>query len=76
VSRQRNPITLWPGVVLPAITPVDISLYAVLRPLHTALAYGFFAVILAHLAAALFHALILRDGVFNSMARCRSARDA
>ena len=36
------------------------------------LAYGLFAVILAHLAAALLHALIRRDGVFASMAPWRS----
>ncbi|MGO9238904.1 MAG: cytochrome b, partial [Methylocella sp.] len=32
------------------------------------LAFAFFAVILLHVAAALFHALVRRDGVFQSMA--------
>jgi cytochrome b561 len=39
-----------------------------LRPLHTYLAYLLFATFLAHLGAALMHALIFRDGVFESMA--------
>jgi cytochrome b561 len=32
------------------------------------LGYAFFAVILAHLGAALFHGLVRRDGVFGAMA--------
>jgi hypothetical protein len=35
---------------------------------YTVLAYVFFAIILLHVAAALFHALIRRDGVFRAMA--------
>jgi cytochrome b561 len=45
--------------------------YAVLRHLHTWLAYLLFATFLAHLGAALFHFLIRRDGVFESMASWR-----
>jgi cytochrome b561 len=43
-------------------------LHAVLRTAHTVLAYMFFATILLHVAAALFHGLIRRDGVFRAMA--------
>jgi cytochrome b561 len=35
---------------------------------HFYLAFAFFALFLLHLAAALFHALVRRDGVFESMA--------
>jgi cytochrome b561 len=35
---------------------------------HFYLAFAFFALVLLHLAAALFHALVRRDGVFESMA--------
>ena len=35
--------------------------------LHLTLAFVFFALILLHVAAALFHALIRRDGVFEAM---------
>jgi cytochrome b561 len=45
-----------------------LILYAWLRELHTGLAYLLFAVVLAHLGAALYHGLIRRDGVFGSMA--------
>jgi cytochrome b561 len=38
-----------------------------LRTAHTLLAYMFFATILLHIAAALFHALIRRDGVFQAI---------
>jgi cytochrome b561 len=40
----------------------------VLRQLHTDFAYLLFGVFLVHLGAALMHALIRRDGVFESMA--------
>jgi cytochrome b561 len=52
-----------------AIAPHDNTLFAALRALHGWLALALFAVVLLHLAAALFHGLIRRDGVFSSMAR-------
>ncbi|HSC84227.1 MAG TPA: cytochrome b/b6 domain-containing protein [Pseudomonas sp.] len=59
------------GWVLPAIVPQDADLYAVLRSAHGWLAYLLFASVLLHLAAALFHGLIRRDGVLASMLRSR-----
>jgi cytochrome b561 len=40
--------------------------------LHTALAYLLFATFLAHLGAALMHALVFKDGVFASMTVART----
>jgi cytochrome b561 len=56
---------------LPALLPHDIKLYAVLRTAHGWLAYLLFATVLLHLAAALFHGLVRRDGVLRSMASGR-----
>lgn len=72
LSAGGYPIVLWGAVHLPAILPHDDTLYAILRRSHTLLAYLFFAVILMHFAAALFHALVWRDGVFESMASLRA----
>src|SRR5262249_34981661 len=66
LSAAGYPIALVGTLHLPAILPNDDSLYALLRPLHTVLAYLLFATFLAHLGAALTHALIFRDGVFQS----------
>ncbi|NBA93404.1 cytochrome b [Pseudomonas sp. R5(2019)] len=52
---------------LPALLPHDLRLYAVLRMLHGVLAYLLFATVLLHVAAALFHGLVRRDGVLRSM---------
>ena len=52
---------------LPAIMPHDLQLYAVLRQAHGWAGYLLFATVLAHLGAALFHALVRRDGVLRSM---------
>ncbi len=75
MSAERYPVTLWGSLVLPPILPHDPMLHAALRGLHTWLAYLLFATILAHLAAALMHALIHRDGVFASMAPWKPRRD-
>ncbi len=50
------------------ILPQSDSLQALLWNAHFYLAFAFFALILMHVAAALFHALIRRDGVFEAMA--------
>jgi len=71
LSAARYPIVLYGPLRLPPILPHDLTLYAWLRDLHTDLAYLFFATFLVHFAAALFHGLIRRDGVFASMAAWR-----
>jgi cytochrome b561 len=68
LSAGGYPIVLFGSLHLPKIAPHSDGLYAVLRTAHTLLAYAFFATILLHVAAALFHALIRRDGVFRTMA--------
>src|SRR5258708_1186422 len=68
LSAARYPIVLYGPLQLPPILPHDLTLYAWLRDLHTVLAYLFFATLLAHFAAALYHGLIRRDGVFGAMA--------
>jgi cytochrome b561 len=71
LSAAAYPIQLMGGIHLPPILPHSAALYAFLRPLHTVLAILLFATFLAHLGAALTHALIFRDGVFQSMASWR-----
>jgi cytochrome b561 len=68
LSAARYPIVLYGPLRLPPILPQDLTLYAWLRDLHTDLAYLFFATILAHFGAALFHGLVRRDGVLEKMA--------
>jgi cytochrome b561 len=67
LSAAEYPVTLWPGIWLPQILPRSPGLHTLLWNAHFYLAFLFFALILMHLAAALFHALIRRDGVFDSM---------
>lgn len=68
LSAGGYPIVLLGSLHLPAILPQDDHVYAALRTAHTVLAYVFFATILLHIAAALFHSLIRQDGVFRTMA--------
>jgi cytochrome b561 len=67
LSTAKYPVVLWPGIWLPPILPLNPGLHTLLWNAHFYLAFLFFALILMHLAAALFHALIRRDGVFDSM---------
>ena len=68
LSAAAYPVMLFGGVRLPAILPQSDAFHALLWSAHFYLAFVFFAVILLHVAAALFHALVRRDGVFDAMA--------
>jgi cytochrome b561 len=68
LSAGGYPVVLYGSLHLPEILAHDDELHAILRTTHTVLAYMFFATILLHVGAALFHALIRRDGVFRAMA--------
>jgi cytochrome b561 len=78
LSAGGYPIELYGPLYLPPIMPRSDMLHAALLAADTWLAYLFFATILLHVAAALFHALLRRDGVFSSMtvAREPAAGDA
>jgi cytochrome b561 len=69
LSAGGFPVVLAGGIHLPPIAPHSVVLYAALRTAHTWLAFALFATVLMHLGAALFHALIRRDGVLASMTR-------
>jgi cytochrome b561 len=68
LSAGGYPIVLYGPIHLPKILSHDGQLHANLLMTHIVLAYIFFATILMHVGAALFHALIRRDGVFRAMA--------
>src|SRR5271167_420429 len=68
LSAAAYPVVVFGGVYLPAILPQSDSLHAWLWDAHFYLAFAFFALVLMHVAAALFHALVRRDGVFQTMA--------
>jgi cytochrome b561 len=67
LSAAGDPVVVA-GIHLPAILPMDGATHGVLRQAHSWLALVLFLLVLGHLAAALYHALIRRDGVFESMA--------
>ncbi|KAF1032206.1 MAG: Cytochrome b561 [Pseudomonas sp.] len=67
ISAAGDPVMLASSVQLPALVGADAHLFSVLRKAHGFLAYVLFLTVLVHLAAALFHGLIRRDGVLQSM---------
>jgi cytochrome b561 len=68
LSAGHYPIVMFGAVHLAPILPANPILYAVLRKTHTILAFLFFAAILAHISAVLFHTLIIRDRLLSRMA--------
>ena len=68
LSAAAYPALMVGGWSLPAIVPQSDSLHTILWNAHRALGLAFFALILLHLSAGLFHALVRRDGVFQAMA--------
>ena len=76
LSTAAYPVVVFGSIYLPAILPQNDSLHTWLWDAHFYLAFAFFGLVLMHVAAALFHALVRRDGVFETMASTSmSARD-
>jgi len=67
LSAGGYPVVLAGAVQLPPILPHSAHLYAFLRETHTVGAFLLLAVLLLHIAAALYHGMIRRDGVLASM---------
>ena len=62
------PIVLYGGIQIPALLAQSDRVHTLLWDAHFYLGFAFFGLVLLHLAAALFHALIRRDGVFAAIA--------
>jgi cytochrome b561 len=62
-----HPVKTWGGVYLPQILLESDGLHMLLWNAHFYVAFVFCALILMHAAAALFHALVRRDEVFDAM---------
>ncbi|HEV7272449.1 cytochrome b [Pseudoxanthomonas sp.] len=72
LSAGGYPVRMTASFSLPPILPHDPVLYSLLRQAHGWVGYALFALILLHVAAALHHAWVRRDGVFEAMARGRT----
>ena len=66
-SAAGFPIVLYAVLPLPDWVPVDRELAEILKALHHYLAYAMAALIAIHMAAALKHQLINRDGLLERM---------
>jgi cytochrome b561 len=75
LSAENYPVALYGHTILPPILPQSESVHTWLWRAHQYLAFAFFALVLMHMAAALFHALVRRDGVFQTMALVPIADD-
>ena len=67
MSTAAYPIVLFGKVRIPSLLPQSDALHTLFWNAHAILAFAFFAVVLLHFSAALFHGLIRRDGVLSSI---------
>ncbi|MCP3368033.1 cytochrome b [Bradyrhizobium cajani] len=65
------PVVLYGGFQIPALLPQSDGVHTLLWNAHVYLGFAFFALVLLHVAAGLFHALVRRDGVFETISLLR-----
>lgn len=66
-SADGRNVAFFGWFSLPHIIEANIKSYALFREIHGLIAWLFLALILMHVSAALYHALIKQDGVLSSM---------
>ena len=74
LSAGGYPVMLTASLRLPAVSPAGATAVDWRRHLHAVLAFLLFVTSLVHIAAALYHGWIRRDGVLTSMFRFRRRR--
>ncbi|MFE3653208.1 cytochrome b [Streptomyces sp. NPDC059152] len=67
VSASGQPVVLFGSWNLPAIAPMNITLFAVLLRAHEVTAYVLYALFLAHLAGILWNTLVIRNRILHRM---------
>ena len=66
-SAAGFPIVVFGVLPLPSFGPTDKALAALIKPVHATLAYALALVVLGHVAAALKHHFVERDGLLTRM---------
>ncbi len=61
------PIEFLNALGIPPLVPRSDALAEAAKSVHAAAKFGLIALILAHVAAASYHGIVLRDGVFSRM---------
>jgi cytochrome b561 len=74
VSASGQPIVLFGSWYLPSIAPANATVFAVLLRTHIVAAYLLYVAFAAHLAAVLWHTLVVRDGMLFRMTFGRMRR--
>lgn len=67
------PLEVWDAIGVPRLVGKSKELAEQAKAIHGTARFGLFALILAHVGAALYHGLIRKDGVFSRMWPRRSA---
>ena len=68
VTAGGFPLEVFDGLGLPRLAPESESLAETAKAIHATLRFPLVGLIVLHIGAALYHALVRRDGVFQRMA--------
>jgi cytochrome b561 len=66
-SAANYPVTLFGWFQFPALVGENHDLHERLEDVHEALFYALLTVVVLHVVAALYHHLVLKDGVLRRM---------
>ncbi len=62
-NAAGRPLTFFGQFALPTVLPINLDAYGLLREVHGVFALGLMALVLLHIAGALYHGWVRRDGV-------------
>ncbi|MFV8783631.1 cytochrome b [Microbulbifer sp. SA54] len=66
-NSAGRPVEFFGLFSLPPVLPISLDSYGLLRELHGLIALGLIGLVLLHIAAALHHGWVRRDGVLQTM---------
>lgn len=66
-NAAGRPVEFFGVIATPSILSLDLDHYGLLRELHGTIALGLIGLVVLHVAAALHHGWVRKDGVLNTM---------
>ncbi|QKX17589.1 cytochrome b [Microbulbifer sp. YPW1] len=66
-NAAGRPLTFFGQFAMPPVLPTSLDTYGLLREVHGLMALGLMGLVLLHIAGALYHGWVRKDGVLQTM---------
>ena len=73
-NAAGRPVTFLGQLAMPAVLSISLDAYGLLREMHGLIALLLMGLVLLHIAGALYHGWVRRDGVLRTMLSCRKGQ--